>query len=96
MAVRAKHREELPGQVALFQQMQKKGRELCEELERRKTPNGGSWWEPEKSEQWKEKGAMELQQLTAELEGLRSSLQLGAVGGGERWHYESSPQAVLR
>ena len=64
MVVRAQRKAELPGQVAQLQQMQKEGRELCEELERRRNPKGGSWWLPEDSEQGKEKEAMELQQLT--------------------------------
>ena len=77
MVVRAQRKAELPGQVAQLQQMQKEGRELCEELERRRNPKGGSWWLPEESEQGKEKEAMELQQLTAELEGLE--LQVATV-----------------
>ena len=35
MAARAKHRAELPKQMALLQQMQQMGREVCAELERR-------------------------------------------------------------
>ena len=77
MVVRAQRKAELPGQVAQLQQMQKEGRELCEELERRRNPKGGSWWLPEESEQGKEKEAMELQQLTTELEGLE--LQVATV-----------------
>ena len=76
-AARAKHREELPGQVALLQQMQQMGREVCAELERRSRSNGRSWWEPDQSEWQKEQEAEEMQQLTKELQALE--MQVAAV-----------------
>ena len=77
MAARARHRGELPGQVAVLQQMRQRSREVCAELERRSRGSGGSWWEPEKSERQEEQEAEEMQQLTEELQTLE--VQVAAV-----------------
>ena len=76
MSARDKHREELPGQVASLQQMQQRSRELNEGLERRSRGNR-SWQEFSWSEQVEKQQEEEMQQLTAELEGLE--LQVAEV-----------------
>ena len=77
MAARAKHREELPGQVASLQQMQERGKDVRQELERRSGGSGRSWSMPDKSEQLKKQEAEELLQLTTKLAALE--LQVAAM-----------------
>ena len=60
-----------------MQQMHQRCKEVCEELERRSRPSGGSCWGPDKFEQLEEREAEELQQMTEELEALE--LQMAAV-----------------